>query len=332
MNVPFARIDVKHVERLRLGFCLAAMAALLSTGCEPPDDGTVQGYAEGEYVYAASALPGDLESLGVVRGGQVQAGDRLFELDDTPQRAARDEAERRLANARATWEDLKKGRRPSEIAALEAQLRQAEEALAFSEIELSRQTKLAQANAGSLEELQRARATRNQDAQHVAQIEADLTTARLGAREDQIAAAEANVRALEAAVAQAEWNLAQMRRSAPQAGLVVDTLYREGEWVAAGRPVVQLLPPENIKVRMFVPEPRIGTIHEGDPVRVTVDGVAEPFVGQVSFVSPRVEFTPPVIYSRESRAKLVFMVEAVFPPETAAKLHPGQPVDCRFGP
>ncbi len=129
---------------------------------------------------------------------------------------------------------------------------------------------------------------------------------------------------------QTDWSFLQKRQAAPQAGLVYDTLYRQGEWVAAGKPVVALLPPQNIKVRAFVPEPRIGSIHHGDGVRVTVDGVRDPFIGKVSYISPRAEYTPPVIYSREARDKLVFMVEAVFDPATAAKLHPGQPVDVQF--
>jgi HlyD family secretion protein len=139
------------------------------------------------------------------------------------------------------------------------------------------------------------------------------------------------VRALEAALAKAEWDLSQKRQTAPQAGLVFDTLYREGEWVAAGRPVVALLPPPNIKVRAFLPETQIGAIHPGDRVQVMVDGVGEPFIGKVSYISPQAEYTPPVIYSQESRDKLVFMIEAVFDPTTAANLHPGQPVDVRFG-
>src|SRR5208283_1505784 len=121
-------------------------------------------------------------------------------------------------------------------------------------------------------------------------------------------------------------------QTAPKGGLVFDTLYRPGEWVAAGRPVVALLPPENVKVRAFVPETRVGAIHPGDPVRVTVDGMAEPFLGKVSFISPQSEYTPPVIYSEESRGKLVFMVEMVFDAATAGNLHPGQPVDVLFGP
>ena len=109
-----------------------------------------------------------------------------------------------------------------------------------------------------------------------------------------------------------------------------DTLFRQGEWVPAGKPVVVLLPPQNIKVRAFVPETRVGSIHYADTARVTVDSVQNPFLGKVSYISPRAEYTPPVIYSRESRAKLVFMVELIFDPQAAANLHPGQPVDVEF--
>ena len=163
------------------------------------------------------------------------------------------------------------------------------------------------------------------------QLEAELKTAQLGARTDQIAAAEANVRTLEAALEAAQWNLAQKSQAAPQAGLVFDTLYREGEWVPPGRPVVVLLPPGNIKVRAFVPETRVHGLHPGDEVRVIVDGAAVPLPGRISFISPHAEYTPPVIYSRENRSKLVFMIEATVDPNTAATLHPGQPVDVRLG-
>ncbi len=94
--------------------------------------------------------------------------------------------------------------------------------------------------------------------------------------------------------------------------------------------MVALLPPQNIKVRAFVPETQVGSIHYGDTTQVTVDGVPDPFIGKVSYISPHAEYTPPVIYSRESRAKLVFMIESVFDPQVSANLHPGQPVDVEF--
>lgn len=303
----------------------------LVSGCSRPAPNQVQGYVEGEFVYVASPLAGRLEALDVARGGQVQAGDPLFALESEPEKAVRDEAQRRLEQARAGLEDLRKGKRPSEIEALEAQRRQAQDASVFSEKEFSRQEELFSSGAATLQDLDRARALRDQDRERVAQLAAELKTAQLGSRRDQIAAAQANVRALEAALARAQWALAQKRRTAPQAGLVFDTLYRPGEWIAAGRPVVVLLPPQNIRVRAFVPETWIARIHPGDRVRVIVDGISEPFIGSVSFISPQAEYTPPVIYSRESRSKLVFMIEVVFAPETAAQLHPGQPADVQLG-
>jgi HlyD family secretion protein len=65
-------------------------------------------------------------------------------------------------------------------------------------------------------------------------------------------------------------------------------------------------------------------------VQVFADGAREAVAGKVSFISPRAEYTPPVIYSRENRSKFVFMVEALFEAGVAERLHPGQPVDVRF--
>jgi HlyD family secretion protein len=303
------------------------------SACQPAPSDRVQGYVEGEFVYVASPFPGALEALAVRRGARVIAGESLFALERVSEKAARDEAERRLSQARANLEDARKGKRPSEIESLKAQLKQAQAALKLSSRELARQEGLTQVPGAAVElEVDRARAARDQDRQRVAQLQADLDTALLGSRTDQVVAAEAEVRAREAALARAEWELSQKRQQAPKSGLVFDTLYREGEWVPAGRPVVVLLPPENVKVRAFVPEKRIGTIHPGDDAHITVDGVPNRFSGKVSYISPRAEYTPPVIYSQESRDKLVFMVEVVFEPQAAADLNPGQPVDVQFAP
>lgn len=312
-----------------IGWILAALCAL--AGCNSQQPNRVQGYVEGEFVYVASPFAGQLDSLYVQRGQQVKAGDPLFALDPQPQKDAVDQARQQLAQARSNLTDLKKPRRPTEIEAIEAQLEQARAAAIFSEKDFERQKELEKTGARAMQDLDRARSARDQDRKRVSQLEADLETARLGSRIDQIAAAEATVRAQEAALAQAEWNLSQKRQNASQEGVVFDTLYREGEWVGAGRPVVALLPPPNVKVRAFVPETEIGKMKYGDQLQVFVDGLPEPLIGKVSFISPRVEYTPPVIYSQESRSKLVVMIELRFDPKTAEILHPGQPVDVRLG-
>jgi HlyD family secretion protein len=320
--------------RSRAWFCLAGAvsAAAVLIACERPPSDRVQGYVEGEFVYVASPFAGALESLAVRRGAQVRAGDPLFALEHVSEKAARDEAERRLGQALANLDDARKGRRPTEIESIKAQLKQAQAALRLSTREVRRQEGLTAVPGAAVElEVDRARAAREQDQQRVAQLQADLNTALLGSRTDQVIAAEAEVRAREAALARVEWELGQKRQQAPKTGLVFDTLYREGEWVPAGRPVVVLLPPENIKVRAFVGEKRIGTIHPGNDAHVAVDGIGKQFSGKVGFVSPRAEYTPPVIFSQESREKLVFMVEILFDPQAAADLNPGQPVDVQFG-
>jgi HlyD family secretion protein len=299
-------------------------------GCNRSNPQQVQGYVEGEFVYVASPLAGALQVLSVQRGDQVKAGDQLFALDDTPEKAAHDQAQRMLAQARANLDDAKKGKRPSEIESLQAQLARAKAAFDMSELNLSRLEKLAPSGAASKDDLDRARSQRDQDEHTVGALQADLTTAQLGARPDQIAAADAEVRAREAQLAKAKWDLEQKRQLAPAAGIVFDTMYRVGEWVAAGRPVVALLPPANVKVRAFVPETRIGSIHPGDKVSITIDGTSSSVNGTVSYVSPQAEFTPPVIYSRDTRSKLVFMIEATLDPAVAVELHPGQPVDVDF--
>ena len=313
---------------------MLAGALLLTAACTaaPESPGTVQGYVEGEFIYIAAPLPGRLEKLFVQRGAQVKAGDPLFELENVPEKTARDETRLRLAQSRAQVADARKGKRPTEMAAVTAQLNQARSALQLSETELGRQERLLKANVVSVQAVDRARAVRDQDRQRVAQLEAERSTAGLGARSDQITATETGMRAVAAALDRNDWDLAQKRQNAPVAGLVFDTLYREGEWIAAGRPAVVLLPPGNVKVRTFVPEPLLASIHPGDKVRVTVDGASAPFSGTVHFVSPQAEYTPPVIYSKESRRKLVYLVELAFDPVAAVQLHPGQPVTVRFGP
>jgi HlyD family secretion protein len=101
--------------------------------------------------------------------------------------------------------------------------------------------------------------------------------------------------------------------------------FRPGEMVPAGRPVLALLPPGNIKVRFYVPETVVPSVAYGDEIDVACDGCAHGLTARVSFIAKQSEITPPVIYSLEERAKLVFLIEAL--PEKPSELRVGQPVD-----
>jgi HlyD family secretion protein len=289
------------------------------------------GYVEAEYVLVTSMVGGTLMRLDVARGDSVEAGAPLFALDDAAERGARDEAAARLVQAQAQLADLRTGRRAPEIDAIVAQREQAVAMLRQSEAEYERQLQLRRKRVSSEKQLENARWQRDRDQAEVNELDAELLVARLPGREDQIRAAEAAVEAARAALTQAEWRLGQMTIFAPAAGSVVDTLFRPGENVPAGLPVVQLLPPANIKIRFFVPQAVVPQIAVGDAIRVTCDGCASPIEATVRFISPQAEFTPPVIYSREERARLVFMIEAR-PDEAPQMLRVGQPVDIAIMP
>ena len=302
------------------------IAALL-TGCSPKPANRFQGYIEGEYVYVAAPLAGALTHLAVARGDAVAAGQLLFELERQSEAAAMAQTGQNLAQAQAQLDDLTKGLRPTEIESLAAQLDKARANLKLSAADLVRSEQLDSSNVISREELDQARAQNDANLAQVRQLTADLATARLGGREDAIHAAQAAVAAQRSAWDKAKWAYDQKQQSAPTNAAVHDTLYREGEFVAAGNPVVALLPPENLKVRFFLPQAQLPRIKTGETVSVQADGAAHPVSATVNYISTQAEYTPPVIFSRETRADLVFMIEARFAPADAAQLRPGQPVD-----
>lgn len=308
-------------------FLAGLFTLLLVAGCTRETPKHWQGYIEGEFVYVSAPLGGQLDKLAVKRGDQIDSGAVLFQLESSAEVAAQHEAASRLTAAQAKLGDLQQGQRPSEIATLEARLQQARTAAELSRIELQRQEQLHENGVNSVESYDRARLTHEKNLNAVAELNAQLETARLGGRTGAIDAAQAEVAAAQAAVARADWSVAQKTQTAPQAGLVYDTLYRAGEYVPAARPIVALLPPANVKVRFFVPETIFSTLKPGQAVDVMIDGQTKPLAAHITYLSPQPEYTPPVLYNRENRSKLVFMIEAVFSPADAAALHPGQPVD-----
>jgi HlyD family secretion protein len=240
------------------------------------------------------------------------------------------EAEQGVARAENILADLGKGKRPSEISAIEARLQQARTSYDLSRDEFERRQSLFRTDSLPKEEFDRSRTEMERNASLVAEVNAELETARLAARSDLLDAARSDLDAAKARLQQARWQLDQKNQAAPAAGLVFDTFFREGEFVPAAYPVVSLLPPLNIKIRFFVPEDLLGGLAVGKKVTVSLDGRPAPLQAEITYISPRAEYTPPVIYSRQTRAKLVFMIEAVPDTETAAALHPGQPVDVRL--
>jgi HlyD family secretion protein len=309
---------------VRSGAILLALIAL--SGCSDRKAVTFQGYVEGEFVYVGAAEAGRLDRLLVARGEEVAAGAPLFVLEAAREAGAVRQARQQLTAAEAQLGDLLTGKRPPELEVLRAQLAQAEAKAGNSAA--TRVRNEVQKAVGGLAQatLEDSRAEAEADAGHVRELRGQLLVARLPAREEQIRAQKATVAAARANLDQATWTLGQKAVAASARGLVFDTIYRAGEWVPAGAPIVRMLPPENVKVRFFVPEPFLGGLSVGRRVGLRRDGAPDEVAAKVTYLATEAEYTPPVIYSNETRSKLVFMLEARPDPSQAHNLHPGQPV------
>jgi HlyD family secretion protein len=310
------------MKRLALVLCLSLAA------CHQGDGGAWQGYVEGEYVLLASPYAGQLQKLYVRRGDAIEAGKPVFALEQEAERAARVEAEERLKSAEARLGNLQVPRRPPEIEALREQLRQAEAARELSRSQLTRQERLYKAGFIARSLFDEAKSAFDRDNARVAEAQSQLKNALLPlGREEERKGAERDVEAAKAALAQAAWRLEQKSLAAPASGLVQDTFFVEGEWVPAGRPVASILPPKNVKARFYVPEAALGSVAVGKAVQIRCDGCPGPLAARVSYVSTQAEYTPPVLYSKESRTKLRFLIEARLDHPESATLKPGQPID-----
>ena len=137
-------------------------------------------------------------------------------------------------------------------------------------------------------------------------------------------AAVSDLRVAEARVVTSETRLARRRGFAPVAGTIQQIYFREGEMVAAQRPVLSIMPPGNMKLRFFVPQAELPKLAIGDEVRVTCDNCASDLTAKIYFISTTAEYTPPVIYSLDERNKLVFLIQAR--PSRPDALRVGQPI------
>jgi HlyD family secretion protein len=283
------------------------------------------GYVEGEYVLLAPIEISEVDAVNVRRGDRVLPGVTIAIMKDGDTRIAIAQAEAALAQAEAQLADLSQGKRPEEIAVLEAALASAkaqekEAARVFKRIEdlfkrgIATQADLDQAST-QLEVAQAA----------VGQAEANLAVSKLPTRPEAIKAAENQVKQADAALAQARWRQAERSIEAPAAGRIDDVIRTAGDLAGPQAPVLSMLPDGAVKLKLYIPEESFASVAVGTELAVHCDGCAPDLRARVSYVSPDPEFTPPVIYSLEARQKLVYLVEAR--PVSDGQLKPGQIVD-----
>ena len=275
----------------------------------------LSGYIEGESLFLAAPVAGTVGSITAEEGQRVAAGASLFTIDPATLSAQGEQARAQVLE----------GRTQLPPASANAQRAEAKPTAAGADADKARR------------DLNRLLSVRSDDSAAVAGKDIDAARAELreanarlnaaretaSARRAQIAAARAQESQARGGEREVAIRVGQLAPPAPSAARVEDVFYRPGEWVAANQPVVSLLPDDRVKIRFFVPEQEVARYRPGRNVRFSCDGCATGLTARISYVSPRPEFTPPVIYSREARDRLVYMVEA----RPSVRLNPGQPVD-----
>lgn len=287
------------------------------------------GFVEGENTLVAPPYSGRLAERPVERGDRVAKGARLFVIETTQAEADVARAKATLTELQARHRNLLSGQRADELEVIRAQRLETEASLVLAEQDLKRQADLHSHNVASHQSYDRAVAHVNELRARVASLVARERAGSLAARQDEIAAAAAMVEQGRASLVRAADRLDDLMPAAPEEALIESTFFNVGEWVTAGAPVVALLPDHRRKLRFFVHADEITKTQPGRPVSFTCDGCPANLVATISYVSPRAEYTPPVIYSQSARARVVFMVEAR-PTSTQVRLPPGLPVSVRL--
>ena len=309
--------------------CKFGWLAALAPFCAAPPAAYV-GYVEGEYVAVAPIDIARIDGESVRRGDVLKPGDPIARLETDDSEIALRNAEAALAQAKADLADLKKGRRPEEIAAIEATLKGAQSTEEDAGRTFQRRQKLLDRGYASQAEFDAAKTVYNVAAQRVRELSANLAVAKLPARPDQIASAEAKVKQAQAACETAKWRLDQRTLLAPGAGYVSDIIRRVGDVAGPQAPVVSFLPDGAIKLKIYVPEPRLAGLSIGQSVAVRCDGCPSGLSADITYIAREPEFTPPVIYSLQSRQTLVYLIEARPSLGSLRGLQPGQIVDVTF--
>ncbi|MEL6448134.1 MAG: HlyD family efflux transporter periplasmic adaptor subunit [Pseudomonadota bacterium] len=305
------------------------IAALLLAGCssDNPLDATI-GYVEADWRYVAAPAAGWIVDLPVTEGDRINVGDLLFALDTTSEQAQRDEAEARVLQAEAEALNIETGARTEEIEALRARLAEAQARLTHATADHDRVMPLVSAGLeprrrGDALVAELSAATASVDA-----LQADVRVAILAARPNARQAAAAATESARAARDRAAYSLAQRATESRYSGRIESLLLERGEYVTPGTPVLAVLPDHGLKIRFFVPQASLPGVRLGTEVHVIADGMTSTENAYVTYIATEAEYTPPVIYSRESREKLVFLVEARLPEGSA--LRPGLPVDVSW--
>lgn len=280
-------------------------------------------------VQLAFRQAGRLATMSVDEGDHVAAGDPLAELDAQPYLDQLAVTEAQVRAAEAELAKLRAGNRPQQIAQAQEEVRRARAVHRNAQQDYERQSQLLKKDSTSQRVVDAALAARDQAAAQLAAAKEALSLATDGARQEDIAAAEARLAAAEAARDQARTALADTRLVAPADAVVLSRVLEPGSMVASSSPVFILSLRDPLYVRAYVGETALGRVAPGTTVELHTDSSDKVYHGQIGFVSPTAEFTPKTVETRELRTDLVYRLRIVVQ-DADSGLRQGMPVTIQL--
>ena len=247
-------------------------------------------------------------------GDPVHPGERVARLDDAPYRSQVDQARGQVASLKAKLDELEAGYRKEEIAQARAAVDDAKAALENAVRVFDRRKELFNQKVAAQQESDDAMAARDQAQAKLASARANLALEEAGYRKEEIDQARASWEQAKASLAAAEISLADTDLKAPSSGVVITRALEPGAVVQAGATVLTVSLTEPIWVRAYISEPNLGKVHPGMKALVYTDSRPDkPYEGQVGFISPRAEFTPKPVETKDLRTGLVYQLRVIIP-------------------
>jgi HlyD family secretion protein len=291
---------------------LLLLTLLAFAGCSAPEDSGLVGYAEGDFIRIAPDQPARITEALAAEGEHVLAGSLLIRQDDTAERAALAAIEARIDAATARYDDALAGARDPEIAAARDLLRQALATQAEADQARDRNQALFADGHISQARLDTAIAAARAADARVDEMRQRLNIVQLPARSDQLRALQAEIAAAEAEREGAAYRLTLRTVTAPADARIHRQLRFVGEQAGPTAPVYELLPDGAVHAVLFIPEPELAALPVGSRLAVSCDACAADLMATIATIDDAAEFTPPILYSDSSRARLVFRAEARF--------------------
>lgn len=319
------------MSKLFLYFSFLLLLATFTSCEKPKNDNVSTGYIDADYVYISAPTSAKISNIYVKKGLRIKTGDKLFALDsykETAFLAANENLDKALQSYIA---DMKKGARPEDIKQWQYGSYAIKEMIILTNLLTEMYSFLSVKNAAADQYLWYARQLQYSFIAFSKAIDAHIDYMKLPDRPDKIAAFEMADNAVKSMVPYTKYQLQETIQLSPCDALVFDIFYRKGELPGAGKPVIMLLPDENLKTIFYVNASNIKKIKLGEKVKVYFSEASKDFIpAQITYISPNIQYTDPLIYSLKHNDKLIYMVEAKFAPDDKLSLHPGEVVSVEF--